>query len=80
MMSRHVGAAWRKEGKQGPFLSLELDAASVMADAVSALGRGEETVTYFAFPNQKKEGGKDGQPDHRLVRPQRRAEPDESLS
>lgn len=76
MARREVGAAWRKEGRQGPFLALELDAASAIADAVSALGRGEETVTYFAFPNQKKEGGKDGQPDHRLVRPQRRTEPE----
>jgi len=76
MARREVGAAWRKEGKQGPFLALEIDAGSLLADAVSALGRGDETVTYFAFPNQKKEGGKDGQPDHRLVRPQRQGDPE----
>jgi len=74
MARREVGAAWQKQGKQGPFLALEFDAGSVMADAVAAVGRGEETLTYFAFPNQKKEGGKDGQPDHRLVRPQRQGD------
>jgi hypothetical protein len=67
-----VGAAWEKMGSNGPFLALEIDAGALLADALTALMRGEDRVTYFAFLNEKKPDGKDGQPDHRIVRPLRR--------
>jgi hypothetical protein len=67
-----VGAAWEKTGATGPFLAIELDAGTVLADGLAAVVRGEERVSYLAFTNDKKPGGRDGQPDHRLVRPLRR--------
>lgn len=73
-----VGAAWDKLGASGPFLAIELDVGALVADAVAALIRGEERVTYFAFTNEKKPDGRDGQPDHRLVRPLRRPVPDDA--
>lgn len=71
-----VGAAWEKAGAAGPFLALEIDAGSLVADALTAILRGEERVSYLAFANEKKPDGRDGQPDHRIVRPLRRP-PDE---
>jgi uncharacterized protein (DUF736 family) len=70
---RHdVGAAWDKTGASGPFLALEIDAGALVADGLTALLRGEDRVTYFAFANEKKPDGRDGQPEHRIVRPLRR--------
>jgi uncharacterized protein (DUF736 family) len=74
---QEVGAAWTKTGASGPFLTVELDADAAIADGLAALIRGEDRVSYFAFPNEKKPGGRDGQPDHRLVRPLRRAPGDD---
>lgn len=67
-----VGAAWEKAGATGPFLALEIDAGAAIGDALAALVRGEDRVTYFAFANEKKPGGREGQPDHRIIRPLRR--------
>ena len=67
-----VGAAWQKTGASGPFLAVEIDAGALVADGLAALVRGEDRVTYFAFVNEKKPGGREGQPDHRIVRPLRR--------
>jgi uncharacterized protein (DUF736 family) len=67
-----VGAAWEKSGASGPFLAMEIDAGALIADALTSLLRGDERVTYFAFANEKKPGGREGQPDHRIVRPLRR--------
>jgi hypothetical protein len=39
--------------------------------------RGEERVRYLAFVNDKKSDGREGQPDHRIVRPLRRAVADD---
>ena len=67
---RHdVGAAWEKAGASGQFLAIEIDAGALIADALTALMRGEDRVTYLAFVNDKKPDGRDGQPDHRIVRP-----------
>jgi uncharacterized protein (DUF736 family) len=63
-----VGAAWQKTGASGPFLAIELDAGAVIADAIAALLRGDERLSYFAFTNEKKPDGREGQPDLRLVR------------
>jgi len=71
-----VGAAWEKTGASGPFLAFEIDAGALIADGFSALLRGEERVTYFAFANEKKPDGREGQPDHRVVRPLRRTPED----
>lgn len=68
-----VGAAWEKTGASGQFLALEIDAGALIADSLTALLRGEDRVTYLAFVNEKKPDGRDGQPDHRIVRPLRRA-------
>lgn len=68
-----VGAAWAKIGAAGPFLAIELDAGTALADGLAAVLRGEERVSYLAFTNDKKPDGREGQPDHRLVRPFRRA-------
>jgi uncharacterized protein (DUF736 family) len=77
---RHeVGAAWQKTGASGQFLALEIDAGALLADAFTALARGEERVTYFAFVNEKRPDGRDGQPDHRIVRPRRSAAPFDSV-
>ena len=68
-----VGAAWQKtRGSSGPFLAIEIDAGAVIADAIAALVRGDERLSYLAFTNEKKPDGRDGQPDLRLVRPLRR--------
>jgi uncharacterized protein (DUF736 family) len=67
-----VGAAWDKTGASGPFIALEIDAGVLVADGLTALLRGEDRVTFFAFLNEKKPDGRDGQPDHRIVRPLRR--------
>jgi uncharacterized protein (DUF736 family) len=67
-----VGAAWQKTGASGPFLVIEIEAGAVIADAIGALLRGEERLSYLAFTNEKKPDGRDGQPDLRLVRPLRR--------
>jgi uncharacterized protein (DUF736 family) len=67
-----VGAAWQKTGASGPFLVIEIEAGTVIADAIGALLRGEERLSYLAFTNEKKPDGRDGQPDLRLVRPLRR--------
>jgi uncharacterized protein (DUF736 family) len=67
-----VGAAWQKTGSSGPFLAIEIDAGAVIADAIAALLRGDERLSYLAFANEKKPDGRDGQPDLRLVRPLRR--------
>lgn len=76
---RHeVGAAWEKTGVSGQFLALEIDAGALVADALAALMHGEERVTYFAFANEKKPDGRDGQPDHRIVRPWRRPATDDA--
>ncbi|HEV8673252.1 MAG TPA: hypothetical protein VGX21_04335 [Methylomirabilota bacterium] len=74
-----VGAAWEKSGASGQFLSIELDAGALVADALTALLRGEDRVSYLAFANEKKPGGREGQPDHRIVRPLRRAVRDEAM-
>jgi hypothetical protein len=74
---RHVGAAWEKAGASGPFLALEIDAGALVADGFAAMIRGEERVTYLAFVNEKNPDGREGQPDHRIVRPLRRAVGDE---
>lgn len=68
-----VGAAWQKTGASGPFLAIEIDAGTAIGDALAALLRGEERLTYLAFTNEKKPDGREGQPDLRLVRPLRRA-------
>ena len=67
-----VGAAWQKTGSSGPFLAIEIDAGAVIADAIAALLREDERLSYLAFTNEKKPDGRDGQPDLRLVRPLRR--------
>ena len=67
-----VGAAWEKTGASGQFLAMEIDAGALIADGFTALLRGEDRVTYFAFVNEKKPDGREGQPDHRIVRPLRR--------
>jgi uncharacterized protein (DUF736 family) len=73
-----VGAAWEKMGASGSFLALEIDAGALIADALTALLRGEDRVSYLAFTNEKKPDGRDGQPDHRIVRPLRRPASDEA--
>lgn len=70
-----VGAVWEKTGASGSFLSLEIEASTVLGDALSALIRGEERVSYLAFANEKKPDGRENQPDYRLVRPFRRPAP-----
>jgi hypothetical protein len=65
-------------GASGSFLALEIDAGALIADALTALLRGEDRVSYLAFTNEKKPDGKDGQPDHRIVRPLRRPAGDEA--
>jgi hypothetical protein len=55
-----VGAAWQ----------------NAIADAVAALLRGDDRLSYLAFTNEKKPDGRDGQPDLRLVRPLRRGQDD----
>ena len=72
-----VGAAWEKTGASGPFLALEIDAGALIADGLTALLRGEDRATYFAFVNEKKPDGREGQPDHRIVRPRRADRPDD---
>jgi uncharacterized protein (DUF736 family) len=71
-----VGAAWEKLGSAGTFLALEIDAGAALADSLAAMMRGEERITYLAFTNEKKPDGRDGQPDHRIVRPLRRGASD----
>jgi uncharacterized protein (DUF736 family) len=73
-----VGAAWEKTGTSGPFLALEIDAGAAIADGLTALLRGDDRVSYLAFVNDKKPDGRDGQPDHRIVRPLRRVARDET--
>jgi hypothetical protein len=73
-----VGAAWEKLGASGSFLALEIDAGALVADGLTALLRGEDRVTYLAFTNEKKPDGREGQPDHRIVRPLRRPGADEA--
>ena len=67
-----VGAAWQKTGSSGPFLAIEIEAGAVIADAIAALLRGDERLSYLAYTPEKKPDGRDGQPDLRLVRPLRR--------
>jgi uncharacterized protein (DUF736 family) len=67
-----VGAAWQKTGASGAFLVIEIEAGAVIADAIGAILRGDERLSYLAFTNEKKPDGRDGQPDLRLVRPLRR--------
>jgi uncharacterized protein (DUF736 family) len=74
-----VGAAWEKNGASGQFLAIEIDAGALVADGLTALLRGDDRVTYFAFANEKKPGGREGQPDQRIVRPLRRAARDEAV-
>jgi len=74
-----VGAAWEKSGASGPFLAIEIDAGALVSDGLTALLRGEDRVTYFAFANEKKPGGREGQPEHRIVRPLRRPARDEAM-
>jgi uncharacterized protein (DUF736 family) len=76
---RNVGAAWQKTGASGPFLSLEIDAGALLADAFAAMLRGEDRVSYLAFTNDKDPDGSERQPDHRIVRPLRRAGADEAI-
>jgi uncharacterized protein (DUF736 family) len=71
---QNVGAGWQKTGASGPFLVIEIDAGAAIADAITALLRGEERVSYFAFTNEKKPDGRDNQPELRLVRPRRGGE------
>ena len=71
-----VGAAWQKTGANGPFLAIELDAGAAIADAIAALLRGDDRLSYLAFTNEKKPDGRGGQPDLRLVRPLRRGADD----
>lgn len=73
-----VGAAWEKSGASGQFLAIEIDAGALVSDGLTALLRGEDRVTYFAFANEKKPDGRDGQPEHRIVRPLRRPARDEA--
>ena len=73
-----VGAAGEKMGASGQFLAIEIDAGALVADALTALMRGEDRVTYLAFTNEKKPDGREGQPDHRIVRPLRRPAGDEA--
>jgi uncharacterized protein (DUF736 family) len=73
-----VGAAWEKTGTRGQFLALEIDAGVLIADGLTAIMRGEDRVTYFAFVNEKKPDGREGQPDHRIVRPLRPAGRDDA--
>ncbi|HEV8306644.1 MAG TPA: hypothetical protein VGW35_03165, partial [Methylomirabilota bacterium] len=56
-----VGAAWEKAGANGPFLAIEIDAGALLADALLALLRGDDRATYFAFANEKKPDGREGQ-------------------
>jgi hypothetical protein len=70
----HVGAGWQKTGANGPFLVIEIDAGAAIADAFTALFRGEERVSYFAFTYEKKPDGRDNQPELRIVRPRRGGE------
>ncbi|MGH7319500.1 MAG: hypothetical protein ACRELA_07735 [Candidatus Rokuibacteriota bacterium] len=74
-----VGAAWEKTGASGQFLALEIDADALIADGLAALMRGDDRATYLAFTNEKKPGGRDRQPDHRIVRPLRRPAGDDGL-
>lgn len=74
---QEVGAAWAKTGASGPFLSFEIDAGALVADALTAILRGEDRVSYLAFANEKKVDGSDRQPDHRIIRPLRRLAGDE---
>ncbi len=74
-----VGAAWEKSGASGQFLAIEIDAGALVADGLTALIRGDDRVTYLAFVNDKKPDGRDGQPDHRIVRPLRRPVRDEAV-
>ncbi len=76
---QNVGAAWEKTGASGQFLALEIDADALIADGLAALIRGEDGATYLAFRNEKKPNGREGQPDHRIVRPLRRAIGDDAL-
>ena len=73
-----VGAAWEKLGASGPFLAIEIDAGALVADALAAIVRGEERVSYLAFLNEKKPDGKENQPDHRIIRPLRRSADDDT--
>ena len=73
-----VGAAWQKTGSSGSFLAIEIEAGAAIADAIAALLRGDERLSYLAFTNEKKPDGRDGQPDLRLVRPLRRPGGDEA--
>jgi uncharacterized protein (DUF736 family) len=73
---QNVGAAWQKTGASGPFLAIELEAGTAIADAMAALLRGDDRIRYLAFTNEKKPDGRDGQPDLRLVRPFRRGSDD----
>ncbi len=74
-----VGAAWEKSGASGPFLAIEIDAGALVSDGLTALLRGEDRVTYLAFANEKKPDGREGQPDHRVVRPLRRPTREEAM-
>jgi hypothetical protein len=69
---------WVKAGANGPFLALEIEAGALLADALGALLRGEERVAYLAFPNDKRPDGREGQPDHRILRHLRRAADDDA--
>jgi hypothetical protein len=71
-----VGAAWQKTGTSGPFLAIEIEAGAAIADALQALLRGDDLLSYLAFANEKKPDGREGQPDLRLVRPLRRGNDD----
>jgi hypothetical protein len=73
---QNVGAAWQRTGASGPFLAIELEAGAAIADAIAALLRGEDRLSYLAFTNEKKPDGREGQPDLRLVRPIRRSHDD----
>jgi uncharacterized protein (DUF736 family) len=73
-----VGAAWQKTGASGPFLAIEIDAGAAIADALAALLRGDDRLSYLAFTNDKKPDGREGQPDLRVMRPLRRSGGDEA--
>ena len=73
-----VGAAWQKTGASGTFLAMEIDAGAAIGDALAALLRGDDRLSYLAFTNEKKPDGRDGQPDLRIVRPLRRVTGDDA--
>ena len=54
-----IGAGWIKESESGKYLSCKIDAMPMKANS------GE--LQFVLFPNEKKEGGSDHQPDYNIV-------------